>query len=293
MSHSAKHSRRRRRRRLRPQALALLLIFGGGVACALAVPQMLKKGFDRNESVSSEMLSDAVSGDSAHDSITTTKATTTTTRVQLHSFAAPTRGENGRVMIQGVPLIAQRPNFPTGCESASAVMAMQFAGASITMDAFVDEYLEKSSQFYYQDNVKYGPDPNKVFLGSPRSDSAYGCFAPVIRDAINRYYGNTAHVTDATGSSLEELCSRYIDQGIPVLTWVSIRMIAPYYSDSWVLPDGSTFQWPANEHCAVLVGYDNEKYYFNDPWTGAVGGYSRALSESRYAFMGKQALVVQ
>ena len=83
-------------------------------------------------------------------------------------------------IIKGVPLIHQFPAFPTGCESVSAVMLTQRAGASVTVDSFVDNYLEKSAAFYSKDGKSYGPDPYQYFLGSPRSTASYGCMAPVI-----------------------------------------------------------------------------------------------------------------
>ena len=44
----------------------------------------------------------------------------------------------------------------------------------------------------------------------------------------------------------------------------------PYiHGTAWIVPEtGEKFQWRGNEHCLLLVGYDDEKdgYYFNDPW---------------------------
>lgn len=36
--------------------------------------------------------------------------------------------------------------------------------------------------------------------------------------------------------------------------------------DHWLLADGTDFAWKCNEHCLLLVGYDDENYWFNDPW---------------------------
>ena len=33
-----------------------------------------------------------------------------------------------------------------------------------------------------------------------------------------------------------------------------------------LLADGTDFAWKCNEHCLLLVGYDEENYWFNDPW---------------------------
>lgn len=40
----------------------------------------------------------------------------------------------------------------------------------------------------------------------------------------------------------------------------------------------------SNEHCMLLVGYDEKKYYFNDPYdNNGVIGYERELVEKRHA----------
>ena len=36
------------------------------------------------------------------------------------------------------PFIDQREKYPTGCESVSAVMALQYAGVDITVEEFID-----------------------------------------------------------------------------------------------------------------------------------------------------------
>ena len=191
-----------------------------------------------------------------------------------------------------VPLLSQWPEFPTGCESVSAVMALRYAGENITVTRFIDEYLPQSMHFYYENGVKYGPSPYEYFLGSPKTDAAYGCMSPVIEKALTAYFGTDERIVNTTGTSLDELCRTYIDKNIPVLVWATIAMIESYPTASWRLPDGTEFSWPANEHCLVLVGYDKQKYYFNDPYTGKLVGYSRSLSESRYKELGQQSLVI-
>ena len=204
----------------------------------------------------------------------------------------PSELKQTKNLLEDIPVIAQNPEFPTGCESVSAVIAMRYAGSQLTVGEFVDQYLEKSSDFYTKDGVRYGPDPYTHFIGSPRSQNAFGCMAPVIENAMNRYYQGTKAVVNATGTELSDLCSRYIDRGIPCLVWVSIGMVEPYYTSSWTLPNGETYRWLANEHCMVLAGYDADHYYFSDPYRGALVKYSRQLSNERYTAFGKQALAI-
>lgn len=199
---------------------------------------------------------------------------------------------SGQKVLSDVPIIAQRPTFPTGCESVSAVIALQYAGVDISVADFVDKYLDKSSHFYNENGKRYGPDPYKVFVGSPRSTASYGCMAPVIENAVKKIVGSRLTVENKTGYTLPMLCKDYIDKGIPCVVWVSIGMLATYKSASWTLEDGSTYYFPANEHCMVLIGYSDTHYYFSDPYRGAHVKYSRSISEQRYEELGRQVLVV-
>lgn len=233
---------------------------------------------------------------------TTTKAKTTaggTTAVRTTVKRATTTVHatvpvqlSGQKVLSDVPIIAQRSTFPTGCESVSAVIALKYAGVDISVADFVDKYLDKSSKFYNENGKRYGPDPYKVFVGSPRTTASYGCMAPVIKNAINKIIGSNLTVEDKTGYTLPMLCKEYIDKGTPCIVWASIGMLATYKSASWTLEDGSTYYFPANEHCLVLIGYSSTHYYFSDPYRGAHVKYSRSISEKRYEELGRQALVL-
>ena len=116
--------------------------------------------------------------------------------------------------------------------------------------------------------------------------------APVIVKALKKYYGNNNYVINATGKSLEEIKKLYIDAGYPVLVWVSINMIDTYYTSSWYLENGEQYKWLANEHCMVLIGYDNDYYYFVDPYKGSEVMYKKNITEKRYKELGMQAVVI-
>lgn len=70
-------------------------------------------------------------------------------------------------IIQNVPFISQNNKYPTGCESVSTVMALQYAGVDMTVENFIDNYLDKGSNKSF--------DPNICFGGDPYSTSGYGC----------------------------------------------------------------------------------------------------------------------
>ena len=105
--------------------------------------------------------------------------------------------------------------YPTGCESVTAVMALRHAGYDITVTNFIDFYLPKGN-FWVENGQAYGDDPNQCFVGDPYSSTGFGCYAPALEKALAEVAGQDA-VENLTGASLEELCTGYIDQDIPVI----------------------------------------------------------------------------
>ena len=81
--------------------------------------------------------------------------------------------DSGSVCIEA-PYIDQSGAYPTGCESVSAVMLLRFLGVDITVDEFIEDYLEKQG-FEERDGEIYGPDPRKSFCGSETSAGRWVC----------------------------------------------------------------------------------------------------------------------
>ncbi len=192
-----------------------------------------------------------------------------------------------------VPYISQAGEYPTGCEVVSTSMLLKYYGYDISVDEFIDDYLESS--FLEKVNGKlYGPNPNEAFVGDPRSVYSYGCYAPVIVNSLNKILRKEHWVKNTTGSEFSELIENYIDKEIPVLVWTSLNLLPTESGAEWYLREsGEKFQWISNEHCMVLVGYDKDKYYFNDPYEGnGVVGYDKKLVEKRFKELGDQSIVI-
>ena len=56
------------------------------------------------------------------------------------------------------PYIDQTEKYPTGCESISAVMLLQYLGISISPDEFIETYLVKEAM-QKKGGRFYGPNP--------------------------------------------------------------------------------------------------------------------------------------
>ena len=193
-----------------------------------------------------------------------------------------------------VPYIDQSVKYPTGCESVSTVMLLQFLGVSITVDEFIENDLKKEA-FETRNGELFGPDPRECFVGSPYDDESFGCYAPVIKESLEHVLGEEYRVLNKTGTDTKELIRDYIDRGMPVIYWACINMREPIVGPEWKLKKtGETFTWISNEHCMLLVGYDEENYYFNDPYENhGVIGYPKAVVVKRYAAQHMQSVVVE
>lgn len=183
-----------------------------------------------------------------------------------------------------VPYISQSPTYPTGCESVSSVMLLRYLGYDVTVDEWIENYLERQ-EFEEKDGKVYGGDPRKVFCGNPYREDGMGCYAPVICKTLNRIFEKESRylAVDETGRTMEALCKEYIDQNMPVVFWACIDMKKPVLGPSWQLTEQETFTWISNEHCMLLVGYDDTGYYFNDPYEShGLIHYEKELVKQRH-----------
>lgn len=205
-------------------------------------------------------------------------------------------------IIEDIELITQGDEYPSGCESVSATMLLNFYKYDITPNEFIDDYLPTADFDFDEDGNMTGPDSYSAFLGTPYSEDALGCFPPAIEYAINNYLKNESYrAVDVTGSSMDSLINNYIANNQPVLIWATMWLREPVVTYEWIVKDsasyspyndGDTYEWLANEHCMLLIGYDEDYYYLNDPLNYSVTPYEKSIFEERYNQMGKCALVL-
>lgn len=205
---------------------------------------------------------------------------------------AESRAESSKLL--KVPYINQQDSLPTGCEMASGAMLLEFYGYDISAEELSDNYLDKG-ELTVRGGVLYGPSPYDVFIGDPRSENSYGCYAPVVVKTLNRVLDGSMVAKETTGMQLTELAQTFLDTGNPVLIWASMDMAPTTAGTKWVIEEtGEPFQWIKGEHCLVLVGYDEESYYFNDPYKNhGLISYGKKLVEERFKELGRQSVVIE
>lgn len=191
------------------------------------------------------------------------------------------------------PCIDQTEKWPTGCESVTAVMLLNTLGCPVTVEQWVNEAIE-CRPFFERNGTTYGPDPRVFFAGRPEQADGMGCYPPVLVKGLQRYLGEGYRVSDATGLPMERLLAS-LDTGIPVPFWATIGLKPAIEGPSWALEEGGSFTWRSNEHCMLLVGYDRDSYWFNDPLNALNGpvAYPKALIEQRHAEQYGMAVLVE
>lgn len=130
-----------------------------------------------------------------------------------------------------VPLIAQRPELPTGCEITATTMMLQYAGAKVTKMQLAKE-------------TPRSHNPNKGFVGSPYSPTGWWIYPKGLMGVVRKHVGHAKNLTGALFATFK----KQINKGHPVVIWVA-------NVDGFV------------NHAITLSGYSKTRAYYNDPWT--------------------------
>jgi len=190
--------------------------------------------------------------------------------------------------IQGVPLIRQFPELPSGCEATVATMLLQWAGVDISKED-VATALPKGPVPVRRNGLLYGSNPNNVFVGNPFSKAGYGVYHKPIAMIIDKYLPGQS--VDLTGKSFEDIL-KVIDSGRPVMVWATINLLEPKVDRTWYDEKGKRIEWKVPEHAFLLIGYSDTEVILHDPYTGKRKIPPLELFKARWDSMGKQAVTV-
>lgn len=140
--------------------------------------------------------------------------------------------------------------------------------------------------------VTYGGNPFKVFVGHPSKklgEGSYGCFAEPIVTALTSLGVPCTNISNCSQDTL----LNYIRQGKPVIVWCVKNAGDLVKEETWQYPDGSgSFTKLKGEHCAVLIGYDDEYVYLHDPSAGKDVKQPRGKFFSNWNALYKQAIII-
>ena len=196
--------------------------------------------------------------------------------------------------IKNVPYLNQISlGYPTGCEAVSATMLLKYKGYNVSVKNIVDN-TKCGSKKYQENGIWYGANPFEEFVGHPTgglSKGNYGVFAKPITDAMNVYAcGRAKNISGCSENTL----LKHVSNGNPVVVWCVKNAGNLSNGVNWNYTNGSgTFQELVGEHCAVLIGYDENYVYLNDPSAGENVKQSRSKFFSNWKKLYSQAIIVE
>ncbi|MCW1242087.1 MULTISPECIES: C39 family peptidase [Bacillus] len=191
-----------------------------------------------------------------------------------------------KVILSNVPLIQQLPELDRGCEVTSLAMMLQYAGITVDKMKLANEIKKVD---FMNDGVR--GNPNEGFVGNiyTFSESGYGVYHGPLFQLTKKYLPNKA--VDLTGKSIEELY-KSVKAGQPVVM-ITNATFAPLDEDeftTWETNSGDV-SITYNEHCVVLIGYDEEFVYIRDPLEDSLDvKVPRGKFEKAWMQMGSQAI---
>ncbi|MGQ3540599.1 C39 family peptidase [Bacillus cereus] len=191
-----------------------------------------------------------------------------------------------KVILSNVPLIQQLPELDRGCEVTSLAMMLQYAGVSVDKMTLANEIKKVD---FIDDGVR--GNPNEGFVGNiyTFSESGYAVYHGPLFQLAEKYLPNKA--VDLTGKNIEEIY-KSIKAGQPVvmITNATFAPLDEAEFTTWETNSGD-ISITYNEHCVVLIGYDQESVYIRDPLEDSLDvKVPRETFEQAWVQMGSQAI---
>ncbi|WP_379971244.1 C39 family peptidase [Ectobacillus sp. sgz5001026] len=191
-------------------------------------------------------------------------------------------------MIEGVPFIQQLPELRRGCEVTSLTMLLQYNGIQTDKMKLAKEI----ERVPFKQNQIHG-NPNDGFVGDIYSTSnpGYGVYHKPIYRLAQTYAPNK--VMDLTGRDIADIY-KSVSMGSPVwvITNTTFEPLPDSEFETWSTKDGDV-KITYHEHSVVIVGYDNNNVYVQDPLAdGPKSAIPRDNFEKAWEQMGKQAIAI-
>jgi uncharacterized protein YvpB len=187
------------------------------------------------------------------------------------------------------PVFAQRPELPAGCEITSLTMLLNYQGITKSKMELVDEMPKDDTSFTLNadGSIAFWGNPNTGFVGDvTRKQRGFGIYHSGLFPLLKTYI---PQAIDVTGESFE-MYEQQVAHDIPVIVWTTIDFNIPYKWVTWDTPQGPLKTTYA-EHAVLLVGYDENNVYLNDPLSGKKQvQVNKAQFIDSWSAMGKQGL---
>lgn len=161
------------------------------------------------------------------------------------------------------PVIRQYPELPRGCEVTSLTMLLQFLGIDKNKLDLAAEMKRDPTPLRLNSNgsIAYWGNPNSGFVGEVTgAGKGFGIYHSALFELMRQYVPTAKDYTREPFEKLEQ----QLREGIPSVVWTTINYKVP---DKWVVWDTpiGPIQTTFMEHAVLLVGFDEQNVYVNDP----------------------------
>lgn len=201
---------------------------------------------------------------------------------------SPTPAKKPSAMLEA-PAILQYPELPAGCEITSLAMLLQYAGVNKSKtDLIADLPVDMTPiKFASDGSIAYWGNPNTGYVGDITGRSkGFAVYHGPLLDVLKKYVKSGVDLTNGAFDAIE----RQVSAGAPVVVWTTIDFAEPVKWVVWDSPLGpikTTFA----EHAVLLVGYDADHVYVNDPRSGkAAVQIDKHQFVQSWEALGKQAI---
>ncbi|MFD2443335.1 C39 family peptidase [Bacillus sp. CGMCC 1.16607] len=168
-----------------------------------------------------------------------------------------------------VPLIKQNPELRYGCEVTSLTMVLNYAGVKVNKMELYRKVKKDGDPIIRSqkgDILRWG-DPHEGFVGDMtgrNGKAGYAVFDQPIVQLMNEYIPD--RVVNLTNQPFDKVLA-HVSKGYPVVIWTTGDYRLPDRWESWK-HGNHTIKTPLDLHVVVLVGYDSQFVYLNDPLSG-------------------------
>ncbi|MEG0294446.1 C39 family peptidase [Enterococcus sp.] len=192
-------------------------------------------------------------------------------------------------MLLDVPFIHQLKHSPlvNGCEVTSLAMVLNHYHIEVNKNTLADEL--EHVPLTYESGLK--GDPNQGFVGSMTDEvMAMGVFVPPIERLAQEYVPDHLQIVASTQTDLNTLLKQ-VAIGNPIWVIATLDFETPTDDDfiPWKTPTGDYLVTPLI-HSGVIVGFDEQNIYVNDPLYAKNRAIDRDQFEATFNKMGKQSL---
>lgn len=180
---------------------------------------------------------------------------------------APTTPVLKESNILNVPIVKQNPELYNGCEVSSLAMLLQYKGIKADKMALAKQ-IKKDTTPLVSDNhgniISWG-NPDYGFVGDiTGKHKGYGVYDKPLEELLEKYMPGKA--VDLTGKDIDSLYMNVQNEN-PVVVWVTVNFAAVKNFVTWK-NNGKDIKATFSEHAVLLVGYDKNYCYVNNPYNG-------------------------